>query len=87
MASLPSGGDQILLSEEEVGGYWGPGSLTAWAAYWTGGINPQERGDLLVITTLGLSGLASSEQKMACKLLFRGMQTLARNSNPYNHLE
>ncbi|GAB0208766.1 pol-like protein ENS-3 [Grus japonensis] len=73
-----TGGDRILLSEEEAGGYWGPGvfltttpgnhnsSLTTWAAYWAGGIDPQERGDPLVIKTSGFSDLAVSVQKAAC---------------------
>ncbi|KFV00196.1 hypothetical protein N340_03542, partial [Tauraco erythrolophus] len=73
-----TGGDRILLSEDEAEGIWGfcvflnttPGnhvySLTARAAYWAGGINPQERGDPLIITTKGLSDLASSVQKAAC---------------------
>lgn len=49
-----TGGDQILLSEEEAQGYWGPGvfltpddprqpwSLTPRAGYWAGGLNPVE---------------------------------------------
>ncbi|GAB0209719.1 hypothetical protein GRJ2_003437600 [Grus japonensis] len=73
-----TGGDRILLSEEEAGGYWGPGvfltttpgnhnySLTTRAAYWAGGIDPQERGDPLVIKTSGFSDLAVSVQKAAC---------------------
>ncbi|GAB0207183.1 hypothetical protein GRJ2_003183900 [Grus japonensis] len=73
-----TGGDRILLSEEEAGGYWGPGvfltttpgnhnySLTMRAAYWAGGIDPQERGDPLVIKTSGFSDLAVSVQKAAC---------------------
>ncbi|GAB0182736.1 hypothetical protein GRJ2_000738900 [Grus japonensis] len=73
-----TGGDQILLSEEEAGGYWGPGvfltttpgnhnySLTMRAAYWAGSIDPQERGDPLVIKTSGFSDLAVSVQKAAC---------------------
>ncbi|XP_042665587.1 uncharacterized protein LOC122155633 [Centrocercus urophasianus] len=58
----PTGGDQILLTEKEAEGYWGPGvflttgnssapwSLTQRAAYWAGGLNPLERGDTLAIT-------------------------------------
>ncbi|XP_052631320.1 uncharacterized protein LOC128136180 [Harpia harpyja] len=49
-----TGGDRILLSEDEAQGYWGPGvflttddprepwSLTQWAAYWAGGIDQME---------------------------------------------
>lgn len=56
-----SGGDQILPSEKEAEGYWGPGvflttgdhrapwSLTQRAACWAGGLNPLERGDSLAI--------------------------------------
>ncbi|XP_040434380.1 uncharacterized protein LOC121080427, partial [Falco naumanni] len=56
-----SGGDQILLSEKEAKGYWGPGvflttgnqnapwSLTQRTAYWAGGLNLLERGDPLAI--------------------------------------
>ncbi|KFQ42709.1 hypothetical protein N333_00184, partial [Nestor notabilis] len=73
-----TGGDQVLLSEEEARGFWGPGvfltvapgdhnySLTARAAYWAGGIDPQERGDPLIIQTNSLSELITSVQKAAC---------------------
>uniref|UniRef100_A0A8B9NYL3 Uncharacterized protein n=1 Tax=Apteryx owenii TaxID=8824 RepID=A0A8B9NYL3_APTOW len=73
-----TGGDRILLSEGEAEGYWGPGvflttplgnhsySLTARAAYWAGGLDPQERGDPLVIETTGFSDLVASVQKAAC---------------------
>ncbi|XP_066194403.1 uncharacterized protein [Sylvia atricapilla] len=56
-----TGDDQIKLSEQEASGYWGhgvflttgntraPWSLTQCAAYWTGGLNPLERGDPLAI--------------------------------------
>ena len=56
-----NGGDQIMLSEKEAGGYWGPNgflttgdrrapwSLTQRAAYWAGGIDPQERGEPVII--------------------------------------
>ncbi|NXO54347.1 POL5 protein, partial [Aramus guarauna] len=73
-----TGGDQILLSEEEAEGCWGPGvfltttmgdhnySLTMRAANWAGGIDPQDRGEPVVIKTSGLSDLAVSVQKAAC---------------------
>lgn len=73
-----SGGDRILLSEEEAEGYWGPGvfltttagdhnySLTARAAYWAGSINPKDRGEPLVINTTDLSDFVVSVQKAAC---------------------
>ncbi|KAK4824891.1 hypothetical protein QYF61_021131 [Mycteria americana] len=72
------GGDRIMLSEEEAGGFWGPGvfltttpgehnySLTARAAYWAGGIDPQERGEPLVIKATGSSDLVAAVQKAAC---------------------
>ncbi|XP_075000612.1 uncharacterized protein LOC142079764 [Calonectris borealis] len=72
-----SGGDQILLSEKEAEGYWGPGvflttgnyhapwSLTQRAAYWAGGLNPLERGDPLAITGT-VDQLVESVHKAAC---------------------
>lgn len=54
-----TGGDRILLGEEEAGGHWGPGvsltispgdhdySLTAGAVHWAGSAEPQDRGDPL----------------------------------------
>ncbi|XP_069630645.1 LOW QUALITY PROTEIN: uncharacterized protein [Haliaeetus albicilla] len=72
-----TGGDGILLSEKEAEGYWGPGvfittgdhqapwSLTQRAAYWAGGLNPMERGDLLAITGT-VDQLVESVQKAAC---------------------
>lgn len=73
-----TGGDRILLSEEEAEGYWGPGvfltttagnhnySLTARAAYWAGSKNPRERGEPLIINTTDFSDFAVSVQKAAC---------------------
>lgn len=58
-----TGGDQILLSQQEASGYYGhglflttgdghiPWSLTQHAAYWAGGLSPVERRDLLTIGT------------------------------------
>ncbi|KAK4830063.1 hypothetical protein QYF61_008401 [Mycteria americana] len=72
------GGDRIMLSEEEAGGFWGPGvfltttpgehnySLTARAAYWAGGIDPQDRGEPQEIKVTGYSDLAAAIQKAAC---------------------
>lgn len=71
-------GDWILSSEEEAGGYWGPGvfltttprdhdySLTAQVVYWAGGIDLQDRGDPLVIKTAWFPDLAASVQKAVC---------------------
>uniref|UniRef100_A0A8C5TJH5 Uncharacterized protein n=1 Tax=Malurus cyaneus samueli TaxID=2593467 RepID=A0A8C5TJH5_9PASS len=72
-----TGGDQILLSEKEAEGYWGPGvflttadhrapwSLTQRAAYWAGGLNPLERGDPLAIEGTA-DQLLESVHKAAC---------------------
>ncbi|XP_072216495.1 uncharacterized protein [Excalfactoria chinensis] len=72
-----TGGDQIMLTEKEAEGYWGPGvflttgnnrapwSLTQRAAYWAGGLNPLERGDPLAITGTA-DQLVESVQKAAC---------------------
>uniref|UniRef100_A0A8B9EKY0 Uncharacterized protein n=1 Tax=Anser cygnoides TaxID=8845 RepID=A0A8B9EKY0_ANSCY len=72
------GGDRIMLSEEEAGGFWGPGvfltttpgdhnySITAWAAYWAGGVDPQERGEPLEIRATSYSDLAVAVQRAAC---------------------
>lgn len=38
-------------------------SLTAQAAFWAGSIEPQERGDSLVIKIVGLLNLSESVQK------------------------
>ncbi|XP_010293447.1 PREDICTED: LOW QUALITY PROTEIN: uncharacterized protein LOC104616342 [Phaethon lepturus] len=71
------GGDQILLSEKEAEGYWGPGvflitgnhcapwSLTQWVAYWARGLNALERGDPLEIMGT-VDQLVESVQKAAC---------------------
>ena len=72
-----TGGGQILLTEKEAEGYWGPGvflttgnnhapwSLTQKAAYWAGGLNPLERGDPLAITGT-IVQLVDNVQKAAC---------------------
>ncbi|KAK4819789.1 hypothetical protein QYF61_011389 [Mycteria americana] len=72
------GGDRIMLSEEEAGGFWGLGvfltttpgehnySSTARAAYWAGGIDPQDRGEPQEIKVTGYSDLAAAIQKAAC---------------------
>ncbi|XP_040434397.1 uncharacterized protein LOC121080446 [Falco naumanni] len=72
------GGDRIMLSEDEVGDTWGPGvfltailgdhcySLTTRAAYWAGGMDPQERGEPLEIRAKGYSDLSAAVRKAAC---------------------
>ncbi|XP_068856709.1 uncharacterized protein [Aphelocoma coerulescens] len=70
-------GDQIQLTEQEASGYWGHGvflttgdkrgtwSLTQRTAFWTGGLNPLERGDPLAI--IGTPDqLLESVHKAAC---------------------
>lgn len=72
-----TGGDRILLSNDEAGGFWGPGvflsggpdghqSLTSRVAYWAGGMDPRERGEPVTITIRGLSKLSEGVQKVAC---------------------
>lgn len=71
------GGDQILLSEAEAEGYWGPGvflntrnqwslwSLTQEAACWAGGLGCLEQSDPTAITG-DTDQLTESVQKAAC---------------------
>ncbi|KFP52237.1 hypothetical protein N323_04841, partial [Cathartes aura] len=73
-----TGGDRILLSEDEARGYWGPGvflttnddrepwSLTQRVAYWAGGLDPMERGDPFSIKTPTAGHILESVQKTAC---------------------
>ncbi|XP_029876242.1 uncharacterized protein LOC115343847 [Aquila chrysaetos chrysaetos] len=88
-----SGGDQILLSEKEAEGYWGPGvflitgnhrapwSLTQRAAYWAGGLNPLERGDPLAITGT-VDQLVESVQKAACLQMMYDRKLEPRQESP-----
>ncbi|GAB0210179.1 hypothetical protein GRJ2_003483700 [Grus japonensis] len=90
---LLSGGDQILLSEREAEGYWGPGvflttgnhrapwSLTQRAAYWAGGLNPLERGDPLAITGT-VDQLVESVQKAACLQVMYDRKLEPRQESP-----
>ncbi|XP_064512561.1 uncharacterized protein LOC135415011 [Pseudopipra pipra] len=73
-----TGGDRILLSEDEARGFWGPGvflttndnrapwPLTQRAAYWAGGLDPIERGDPHTIKTPTIGHIVESVQKTAC---------------------
>ncbi|XP_039238707.1 uncharacterized protein LOC120323540 [Pipra filicauda] len=73
-----TGGDRILLSEDEARGFWGPGvflttndnrapwPLTQRAAYWAGGLDPIERGDPHTIKTPTIGHIVESVQKAAC---------------------
>ncbi|XP_051499549.1 uncharacterized protein LOC127396039 [Apus apus] len=84
-----SGGDQILLTEKEAEGYWGPGvflttgdqrapwSLTQRAAYWASGLDPLERGDPLAIVGT-MEQILESVQKAACLQMMHNGQL-----NPY----
>ncbi|KAK4810621.1 hypothetical protein QYF61_007358 [Mycteria americana] len=75
-----SGGDRIMLSEDEASGYWGPGvflnlgpdptntphSITSRVAYWAGGIDSMERGEPSIIPIKSLSELSTAVTKAAC---------------------
>lgn len=72
-----TGGDRILLSNDEAGGFWGPGvflsggpdgdrSLTSRVAYWAGGVDPREREEPVTIRIRRLSELSEGVQKAAC---------------------
>ncbi|XP_074996699.1 LOW QUALITY PROTEIN: uncharacterized protein LOC142078063 [Calonectris borealis] len=88
-----SGGDQILLSEKEAEGYWGPGvflttgnycapwSLTQWTAYWVGALNPLERGDPLAITGT-VDQLVESVHKAACLQMMYDRKLEPRQESP-----
>ncbi|XP_075014577.1 uncharacterized protein LOC142086018 [Calonectris borealis] len=88
-----SGGNQILLSEKEAEGYWGPGvfittgnyrapwSLTQRAAYWAGGLNPLERGDPLAITGI-VDQLVESVHKAACLQMMYDRKLEPRQESP-----
>ncbi|XP_051644256.1 uncharacterized protein LOC127471415 [Manacus candei] len=88
-----SGGDRILLSEDEARGFWGPGvflttndnrapwSLTQRAAYWAGGLDPIERGDPYTIKTPTIGHIVKSVQKTAClQLMHTKLLDPQRNS-------
>ncbi|XP_009579700.1 PREDICTED: uncharacterized protein LOC104079376, partial [Fulmarus glacialis] len=90
---LLSGCDQILLTEKEAEGYWGPGvflttrnyrtpwSLTQRAAYWAGGLNPLERGDPLTVTGT-VDQLVESVQKAACLQMMYDRKLEPRQESP-----
>ncbi|KAK4806261.1 hypothetical protein QYF61_013405 [Mycteria americana] len=75
-----SGGDRIMLSEDEASGYWGPvvflnlgpdptntpHSITSRVAYWAGGIDTMERGEPSIIPIKSLSELSTAVTKAAC---------------------
>ncbi|XP_072216209.1 uncharacterized protein [Excalfactoria chinensis] len=88
-----TGGDQIMLTEKEAEGYWGPGvflttgnnrapwSLTQRAAYWAGGLNPLERGDPLAINGT-VDQLVESVQKAACLQMMYDRKLQPRHESP-----
>ncbi|XP_072183427.1 uncharacterized protein [Excalfactoria chinensis] len=88
-----TGGDQIMLTEKEAEGYWGPGvflttgnnrapwSLTQRAAYWAGGLNPLERGDPLAINGT-IDQLVESVQKAACLQMMYDRKLQPRHESP-----
>ncbi|KFW61951.1 hypothetical protein AS28_02543, partial [Pygoscelis adeliae] len=89
-----TGGDRILLSEDEAQGYWGPGvflttddpreswSLTQRAAYWAGGLDPLERGDPVCIETPTTNHLIESLQKAACLQLMHDRRLVPQQPSP-----
>ncbi|XP_074666470.1 uncharacterized protein LOC141917265 [Strix aluco] len=89
-----TGGDRILLSEDEAQGYWGPGvflvtddqrepwSLTQRAAYWAGGLDPLERGDPVCIETPTVNHLTESLQKAACLQLMYDRRLVPQQPSP-----
>lgn len=87
-----SGGDQILLSEKEAEGYWGPRvffttgdcqapwSLSQRAAFWTENLNLWERGDPVTIEST-TDELVESIQKAACiQVMYECKVTLSQES-------
>ncbi|XP_010560005.1 PREDICTED: uncharacterized protein LOC104828198 [Haliaeetus leucocephalus] len=89
-----TGGDRILLSEDEAQGYWGPGvflttddprepwSLTQRAAYWAGGIDQMERGEPTRIDTPSINQLTESLQKTACLQLMHDRRLVPQQPSP-----
>ncbi|PKU32796.1 endogenous retrovirus group 3 member 1 env polyprotein [Limosa lapponica baueri] len=88
-----SGRDQILLSEQEDEGYWGPvvflttgnyrapWSLTQRAAYWAGGLNPLEQDDPFAITG-SVDQLMESVQKAACLQMLHNCELRPQQESP-----
>ena len=89
-----TGGDRILLSEDEARGYWGPRvflttndnrepwSLTQRVAYWAGGLDPMERGDPFSIKTPTAGHILESVQKTACLQLMHDRLLLPQQPSP-----
>ena len=93
-----SGGDRILLSEDEARGYWGPGvflttnddrepwSLTQRVAYWAGGLDPMERGDPFSIKTPTTGHILESVQKTACLQLMHDRLLVPQQPSPMQYV-
>uniref|UniRef100_A0A663MVR0 Uncharacterized protein n=1 Tax=Athene cunicularia TaxID=194338 RepID=A0A663MVR0_ATHCN len=89
-----TGGDRILLSEDEAQGYWGPGVslvtddqrdpwlLTQRAAYWAGSLDPLARGDPVYIETPTINHLTESLQKAACLQLMHDRRLVPQQPAP-----
>uniref|UniRef100_A0A8C3K6U7 Uncharacterized protein n=1 Tax=Calidris pygmaea TaxID=425635 RepID=A0A8C3K6U7_9CHAR len=75
-----TGGDRIMLSQDEASRHWGPGvilnlgpdpadtphSITSRVAYWAGGVDILERGEPSLIPIESLSELPTAITKAAC---------------------
>ncbi|XP_019326303.1 PREDICTED: uncharacterized protein LOC109279325 [Aptenodytes forsteri] len=96
-ASL-TGGDCILLSEDEARGYWGlgifittndnrePWSLTQRVAYWADGLDPMERGDPFLIKTPTAGHILESVQKTACLQLMHDRLLVPQQPSPTQYV-
>ncbi|XP_076217529.1 uncharacterized protein LOC143172154 [Aptenodytes patagonicus] len=93
-----TGGDCILLSEDEARGYWGlgvfittndnrePWSLTQRVAYWAGGLDPMERGDPFSIKMPTAGHILESVQKTACLQLMHDRLLVPQQPSPMQHV-
>lgn len=61
----------VLVFFSTIEDEWEPWSLTQTVLYWTGGLDPLEKGDPLVLPASGVSQLTKSIQKAACPQLMR----------------
>ncbi|KAK4816713.1 hypothetical protein QYF61_020599 [Mycteria americana] len=89
-----TGGDGVLLWEDEAQGYWGPGvylttddprepwSSTQRAAYGAGSLGPLERGDPACIETPTINHLTESLQKAACLQLMHDRRLVPQQPSP-----
>ena len=74
-----TGGDRILLCDDEAEGFWSPGvflsdgpagnqSITSRVAYWAGGVDPKERGEAV---TFKVKDLSNWRREYKRRLAFR----------------